>query len=417
VTTAYRRTFLFNLGMSAFWFATSYKWFILLFVLIPDKVGNIVPGGEKNAAWGLVLGTGAFWALIGPSIFGRIYETASGKLRNRGPWIALGSGVTCLALLFISGANSLITMAAAYLLLQISDDLGTGPYAGMVADTVPTEHRGYASSVLGGFKLFGQIASAIIALFLKKPELILVGIGIVNVLCASVTIFTIRNLPVPDRSQITRQPWVEEYLAPFKSPDFRAVWFNRFIVAFAFGCVTAYALNFLKDMLPAYTLFGNDLKDAKSSANILALTISFAGIFGALFSARLADRVGRKPLLIAAAIILSLSLAPVAFLREFTPIWVCVFLFGVGNGIFQSNDWAIASDVLPNREKAATQMGAWQSSETSVQVLVGLIMGQLIDSLNRQFPGEGRGYQAMVIISSTLFLVSILALRSIKSAK
>ncbi|MBX3115635.1 MAG: MFS transporter [Fimbriimonadaceae bacterium] len=417
MTTAYRRTFLFNLGMSAFWFATSYKWFILLFVLIPDKVSTIVPGGEKNGAWGLVLGTGAFWALIGPSIFGRIYETAPGKLRNRGPWIALGSGITCLAILLIGGANSLLTLAAAYLLLQISDDLGTGPYAGMVADTVPAEHRGYASSILGGFKLFGQIASAIAALILRKPEVILVGIAVVNVLSAAITIYTIRHLPNADRTETKRQPWIEEYLSPFKNPDFRAVWLNRFIVAFAFGCVTAYALNFLKDMLPAYTLFGADLKDAKSSANILALTISFAGIFGAVFSARIADRTGRKPLLVTAAIILSLSLFPVAFFKEFTPIWICVFLFGIGNGIFQSSDWAIASDVLPNPDKAATEMGAWQSSETSVQVLVGLIMGQLIDALNRQYPGEGRGYQAMVIIASTLFLASIFAVRSIKSAR
>ncbi|MFM9873428.1 MAG: MFS transporter [Fimbriimonadaceae bacterium] len=415
MATAYKRTFGFNAGMSAYWFATSYKWFILLFILIPEKVKDIVPGGDKSAAWGMILGTGALWALVGPAIFGRLFENSSGWMRKRGSWIAIGSGLTAISVFVLYGSHSLVAIAAAYFMLQVSDDLGTGPYAGMVADTVPLENRGYASSVMGGFKLFGQIASALIALILKQVDLIFIGIALVNVIGALWTAWTIRNLPDPVRAIREKTTFFQDYLEPFKSFDFRAVWFNRFIVFFANGCVTGYALYFLGDMLTSYRLFGSDLKTPSGAANVLALTISFTGILGSILAARYADRVGRKPLLIWSIVALAATLFPVALLRDYTAIWITVSLYGFGNGIFQSVDWAIASDVLPNPERAATEMGAWQSSETSTQVLVGLIMGPVIASLNKvQF---GLGYQAMVVIACTLFVISIFSVRAIKGAR
>ncbi|MBL8066854.1 MAG: MFS transporter [Armatimonadetes bacterium] len=415
----YRRTFWFNAGMSAYWFSTSYKWFILLFILIPDKVKDIVPGGEKNAAWGMILGTGAVWALFGPAIFGRIYERASGPFRKRWPWIAIGAGLTSVAVLAAYGANSLVAIGAAYFLLQLSDDIGTGPYAGMVADSVPENSRGYASSVMGGFKLAGQIVSAVAAIALSKIfpgriDLIFYVIAAINVAGGLWTAWTVRDLPEADREP-RESSFVHDYIEPFKSFDFRAVWINRFIVFFANGCVTAYALYFLRDLVPTYHLFGKDLGDEKSAANVLALTISFTGILGSVVAAHYADKIGRKPLMVWSIVALAVFLAPVAFLRDYQWIWAAVALYGVGNGIFQATDWAIGSDVLPNPERAATQMGAWQSSETSVQIFVGLLMGPLITELNKV--SMGLGYQAMVGIACVLFLLSLPSIRAIKGAR
>ena len=41
-STGYRDTWLWNLGFSAYWFATSYKWYILLLVIIPGQVVDVV---------------------------------------------------------------------------------------------------------------------------------------------------------------------------------------------------------------------------------------------------------------------------------------------------------------------------------------------------------------------------------------
>lgn len=412
---SYKRSLAWNIGFSSFWFATSYKWFILLFILLPGQVESIVPGGEKNTYWGLIFGTGAVWAIFGPSIFGRLNETLTGVWRNRRLWLALGSAGTLVALATLYNAPNLWILGLGYLLLQISDDLGTGPYSGMVADTVPPEHRGFASAVLGGLKLFGQIASAIAALALGRLELIYIGIGLVNVLCMLWTVYTIKDVAEPPVSKTLRGNIFQDWLAPFRSSDFVRVWFNRLIVAFAFACVSAYTRNFLTDMFTVWELFGRDLGSANTAAQVLALTISFSGILGAVLSSKISDRTGRKPLLIVSALIITASLFPIAFAKGFTPIWVCVFFFGIGNGIYASNDWAIASDVLPNPERASTEMGVWQSSETAVQIPAGVIMGFLIDQLNRQ--SFGLGYQTMVIIASLLFLVSIALIKGIKKVR
>lgn len=407
----YRHTLGWNLGFSSYWFATSYKWFILLFILLPSMVDDMVEGGTKNTAWGLVLGTGAVWALIGPAIFGRLSETLGRRWRSTAPWLLLGSAMTCIALFTIHSADVLWVLAVGYFLLQFGDDLGTGPYAGMVASNVPEEHRGYASSILGACKLAGQIGSAVAAVVLKRPELILLGIALVNVLAAISTSITIRSIP-PRPEPGERKGFWQEYIEPFGDHDFRIVWLNRVIVSFAFACVSAYTLNFLKDMFTEYRIFGLNLGSADNAAIALALTISFAGILGSIFSARVSDKIGRKPLLVRSGIIVACALIPIGFLPNLTAIFFCVLVFGIGNGIYAAADWALVSDILPKGEKAATEMGAWQSSETAVQIPAGILMGLLIDTLNRIH--FGAGYQAMIAIAGTLFFGSIFLVKHIR---
>ncbi len=413
--SGYQNKFWWNVGFSAYWFATSYKWFILLFILLPGMIETHVPNGEKNTYWGLIFGTGAIWAIVGPSIFGRLNETLGGKWQNRRLWIAIGTAGTVIALFTLFKASNLWLFGFAYLLLQVSDDVGTGPYAGMIADSVPKENRGYASSILGALKLFGQIASAIVALALRKPELIFIGIATVNILCALWTITTIAPVSQARVSQRPRENIFKEWINPFRDGDFLRVWLNRLIVSFAFACISAFTRNYLSDMYSEWKLFGINLGDAEMAAIVLALGISFAGIVGSIIAAKLADKTGRKPLLIWSAILIAFSLFPISFAREFTPILLLVLAFGIGNGIYVAADWALISDVLPNPDKAATEMGVWQSSETAVQVPAGIIMGFLIDLLNRQT--FGLGYQFMIWTAASLFFVSIFLVKGIKGAR
>lgn len=414
-SSGYKRSFWWNVGFSSYWFATSYKWFILLFILLPGMVESHVPGGEKNTYWGLIFGTGAVWAIIGPALFGRLNETLGGRWQNRRLWLSIGTAGTVIALATLVGATNLWVLGFGYLLLQVSDDLGTGPYAGMIADSVPEENRGYASSVLGGLKLLGQIVSAVVALALKSTELIFIGIALVNICCALWTIKTIKPISLAPTQKEPRSSFLSEWAAPFRNGDFLRVWLNRLIVSFAFACISAYTRNYLKDMFTEWKLFGLDLGDAKTAAIALALIISFAGVIGSIISAKIADKTGRKPLLIWSAIIIAFALFPIAIVDSFTPIFLLVFLFGIGNGIYAAADWALISDVLPNRDKAATEMGVWQSSETAVQVPAGIIMGFLIDTLNRQV--FGLGYQTMIWTSAALFFVSIFLVKGIKNAR
>src|SRR5688572_16478091 len=78
------------LGISAFWFATSLKWFIL-FLMLPAQVAEVVPGGQKNGAWGRVVAIGAAEAMIGPALFGYWSDRTRSRWGRRRPFIAIGA--------------------------------------------------------------------------------------------------------------------------------------------------------------------------------------------------------------------------------------------------------------------------------------------------------------------------------------
>lgn len=415
--TAYKHTLGWNLGFSSYWFATSYKWFIFLFILLPLRSRELGDPSLPNSSWSVVLGIGAFVVTLGPPITGRLCETLGGIWGRHSIWIAMGTALTVAGIFTVFAATNFWILVFGFLLMQIGDSVATGPYAGMVASTVPSEHRGYASAILGGLKFLGQILSAVAALlFLKNsPFIVYAAVAGVNVLAAVWTAWTIRNVPPatvdPEHVQTN---FFSDWAAPFKRNDFRFVWLNRFVVALAFAMVSAFALNFLKDAVPSYHLFGKDLKTAEGAAQYVALTISLAGVVGSLFTTRVADKWGRKPLLVASGVLVFLFLFPVGLLKDFTTIWMLVFMFGLGNGIYGAADWALVSDVLPNVKRAGTEMGVWHSAETVVQIFV-VLPGFAIDALNKSNPGSG--YVAMCMASACLFLLSTVFVRNIKGAR
>ena len=104
--TVYRSGLAWQIGMSSYWFATSFKWFILFF-LLSGQVEKVVPGGEKNTYWGLIVAIGAAEAMIGPGIFGFLSDRCRSRFGRRRPFIAIGGALTALSLLFLGAANQM----------------------------------------------------------------------------------------------------------------------------------------------------------------------------------------------------------------------------------------------------------------------------------------------------------------------
>lgn len=412
IETGYRPSLFWNIAFSSYWFATSYKWFILLIVLLPGRVDELIYGGEASRTWGLIFGAGAIWAVFGPALFGTISDNIVSRFGRRKPFIALGAGLTVISLFILFKAEVVWVLAVGYLLLQISDDVGTGPYSAMIPEVVPENRRGHASSILGMLQSFGQVASAVVALILGDVALIFIGIGAVNVLCAGITIWSLKGvtsmpLAVSKESIISR--FISQWKAPWTDADFRWVWFTRFLNSLGFYLVSTYLLFYLSRGFEEYVLFGHDLSTPEQAVQVLAVSISLFGAIGAMISARLSDTVGRKKLIYAAGVVLFCSLLPFAFYREFTATFLLAIFFGTAYGVYVAADWALISDVIPNKEKAGTEMGVWQSSISSVQIVAGA-SGVAIASLNEWGLARGtqgiEGFMAAIVVAAVLFVVS-----------
>ncbi|MCB8933324.1 MAG: MFS transporter [Chthonomonadaceae bacterium] len=417
LVTQPRRSTLWYAGLSAYWFATSYKWFILLLAVLPGQVNAIVPGGEKNTAWGMVFMIGAVWAVVGPSVFGYLSDRFTSQRGRRRPFIAIGAAATVVSLAILAGANQLWMLVVGYLLLQVSDDVGTGPYSALIPDVVAESDRGKASGWMGLMQLVGHFCSAIVGALLGSVVLIYVGIAVVNVLCALWVLALLRGVDVASERPAETPASFKEFLvgwkAPWASRDFRWVWFTRFLNALGFYMVQPYLRNYLEDVVKEFRIFGIAVGDGQTATLVIGLTISVLGAVGAGWAAKASDRIGRKRVIYSGGTLMAAVLVPIAFIPNYTVIWCLALGFGFGYGAFLSADWALVSDVLPDKEASGKDMGVWQSSISSVQIFAGGF-GRVIDWGNRlQF---GLGYSMTLVGAAVVFFIGTVLVRQVKGS-
>lgn len=403
---------LWQIGLSAVWFAISYKWFILLLALLPGQVAEIVPEGEKNRYWGFVFMVGAVWALFGPALFGGISDRMN---RKRGLFIGLSALLTLGALATLYHAPSILMLALGYLMLQVSDDIGQGPSSALIPELVEEARRGQASAMLSLLQFLGQVGSAVAGLVLGRPDLIYLGIGVVTVVCASATLLSLRGVS-PIEANTPPPPdigfWAG-WLQPWKNRDFRLVWFVRFLTALGFYLVQPYLRNFLEDSFDTYQILWITLPDSGMAAVALALTVSVSAALSSIAAGALADAWGRKRTATLSGVLMFCALVPFALVGHYSSIWALSIPFGVGYGLYITSTWAMASDVMPDRRSVGRDMGLWQSSVTSVQIVAGS-SGILIDILNRAH--HGFGYRFFIVVAAVLMLASTMLVRRVRGS-
>lgn len=402
------------LCLSAFWYANSLKWFILFF-LTPSLVANIVPGGEKNTWWGLIVGAGAIEAMIGPALMGWLSDRTRSRFGARRPYIAIGSAMTAIALMVYARAGSVTAFFVAYLLIQISDDVGTGPYSSAIPELVPEPSRGKASGAMGLLQLLGQVSAVGIGLALGSAFLIALAMAIVNIVCAWISIVEIARL---ERAKETRydaaRPPSMALWQSLREPDFRWAWFTRFLNALGFYVILNYLTNYMADVIGVFRLGPVTLSEPFQAVIVLAAVLSLSGAIASLWAGKRADRIGRKRVIIQAGWLMFGTLILFCSIRTYAGLIPLAIVFGIGYGSYLSADWALVSDILPDRGSYARDMGVWQMSIAAPQVLSGAI-GSLIDLGNRNMPGYG--YTIAFALASVAFLCGSLLVTKIKGSR
>lgn len=392
--------------LASYWFASSFKWFLLLLFLLPDRVAHLVPGGEKSAYWGGVFAVGATWAVIGPALFGHLSDRAG----DRRPFILAGALLTCLSLAAVFLAHGLLWLAGAYLLVQVSDDLATGPYSAVVPESVSKEQRGKASGIMSAAMSLSQVVAVLVVLLTPVRE---AGLYVLTAVLHLSTAYLVTRM-IGRRSAIVsqRQSILAGWAAAWRDPDFRWVWLTRFLVTLGFYFVIPYMNYYVRDMIPQPTIAGYDLGSPDSATALLALIIAVTGAAGGLVGGPLIDKIGRKPLSLIGAVIVAVSLSlAAAILPGLGALAAIAPLFGIGYGIYQSATWAMASDVLPDPEGLGRDMGIWQMSISSVQLVAGAA-GMIVTFGNRV--GPGIGYRILFGMAAVAVLLGGLAVRNVR---
>lgn len=423
MSNVYRPGLGWQLGMSSLWFATSFKWFILFF-LLAGQVEKVVPGGEKNTYWGLIVAIGAIEAMIGPGLYGYLSDRCRSRFGRRRPFIAVGGALTALSLLFLGAADQFWMFVVGYLLLQISDDIGTGPYSALIPDYVPEQERGRAAGMMGLLRLTAQVAAAAAGLALGGNIMILyVVMAALNIVTALWVVWTVKEpaMPPSEKPSGGAKGGLKSFAAnlwrPFQSADFRWVWITSFLNAFGFYLILIYLRFYLKDRVLDVEGIAPDKVDGYVLAKSVTLSviISLTGGISAFVAGKVADRVGRKKVVIASGVLMFCTLVPFALIPSYTMMIGLAVLFGVGYGAYLSSDWALVSDILESSATSGKDMGLWQMSVATPQLVTGGL-GVGIDWLNRQTHPNFYGYSVAFLIAAFGFLFGSTLVKRVKGS-
>jgi MFS family permease len=182
-------------------------------------------------------------------------------------------------------------------------------------------------------------------------------------------------------------------------PSYRWWVINR--LAFLVGAtnLASFTVFFLQEKFPEFV--------AAKAAGPAAQVVMFVGIFilvTAIPSGWLADRFGKKPLIIVSGILAVVGTAIVVLAPSLSIIFIGACFIGAGVGFFHSANWALGTEIVP-AEDAGKYFGVANLAGAGAGAIGAYIGGPIADS---------NSFVLLMAIYGGVMLISIFALVGIK---
>ena len=388
-----------HIKFSAYWFATNFLWGALLVIMLPGEMRHMVPN-DRVAAIGLLGGLSALVALVVPLLIGELSDRCASKFGRRRPFMILGVGINvvglalmCLAYMtstplgpsgtsgfwptiaFLMRSPSFLWFLAAYMIVQLGNNISSASYSGVIPDLVPQDQRGVASGYMALMSQLGTLFGVLGCgkLLSGQPEVIkYIAVGSALVGLALITILGIKETPLPQKPpKIDWKLYFQSlWIDPKLYPDFAWVWITRALVMLGFYSVLPFVNYYFVDVIGIENPDG----PAAMMTGLLLISSCLSGIYGGILS----DRIGRKRVVYIANVLIAIVALSFIFCRTIPQVLIAGSIFGLGYGAYISVDWALGTDVLPNKKSAGKEMGVWHIAMTLPQTIAAPFAGDLI---------------------------------------
>lgn len=182
-------------------------------------------------------------------------------------------------------------------------------------------------------------------------------------------------------------------------PSFKWWVVNR--LAFLAGStnVATFLLFFLQERFS-----GMEAEKAAGPASRILLVVGIFILLTAFSGGWLADRYGKKILIIAAGVLSAFGMGIIILFREMSAVYIGGSIVGVGIGLFYSANWALGTEIVP-REQAGRFLGMSNLAGAGAGAIGAYIGGPIADSM---------GYTFVLGMYTILFLISIIAVTKVK---
>ncbi|MET3351357.1 UNVERIFIED_ORG: MFS family permease [Arthrobacter sp. UYEF1] len=243
----------------------------------------------------------------------------------------------------------------------------------LVVRLAPPQSRGrisgaYASAFLIG-SVLGPVVGGLLAGFgLRVPFLCYAA---ALILAAAVVQTQLSHAPSADRSTMGRAPDMP-FIEAWQVGAYRSALMSSFANGWAtFGVRMA-----------TIPLFAVAALGAGPEAAGLALAVFAAGNAAALtFSGRLADSLGRRPLMVVGLLVAGLATAAIGFTSHLGWFLAASVVAGVGSGLLGPAQQAAVADVIGNERSGGRVLAAYQMTSDVGAIAGPVLVGILADRL------------------------------------
>ncbi len=352
-----------QLGLiSVYWFGINavwggYEWFG------QTQVELMVGRNDRGLAIGIIESLGALVAILVVPTVGAVSDYTRSRFGKRKGYIISSA---FFDLLFLSGLALLafaeptdwdgqalgtpflmVLYTLLFLGLQLSSNIGQGPYQGFVPDLVAEPQVGIASGSVGVMRTGGLIAGALIMMAgaqLNQWGLALIIIGVLEFSLAALTFFFVGNGPPAKPREgrswatIAREAWGLDVL---RERSFIRMTIVRFLFLMGTGIFINISAWYLRDSL------GQTDSDRTFWGMVALGAAGIATFVSAIPAARLSNHIGRKAVIWAACLVAAIGLALIAVAPEPLVAVAGLTLMGAGSGAYLAVDWALMTETIP----------------------------------------------------------------------
>lgn len=315
------------------------------------KIQHIDPVNTEGSL-GLVMGVGAAFALIANPLVGRLSDRTTSRWGMRRPWILGGAIVGLGGFALIGVANSVLMVLLAWCLAM---NAVLAAANATLPDQVPVSSRGKVSGIIGITTPIGILAGSFLVNFLPGDFERFVVPGVIALVLVVIFVLLLKDRRLTEKpaDRFTVGTFFGSFVFnPRKHPDFGWTWLTKFFVMFGYAGIATF--------LPLYlvTKFGLDEQGAVGIILAANLASMAAMAISSPLGGFLSDKIGkRRPFVAIAGVIMVVGLVILAIAPDITTVIVAQAIIGLGAGSFLSVDLALATEVLPNPDDVAKDLG------------------------------------------------------------
>lgn len=381
-------------------------------VLLPGKIYGLFPEDAvaRDAALAQVLAVAAIFTLVAQPLVGMLSDNTRSRFGKRTPYILVGA-IGGLAFTYgLQVANSVVTVTVFWVLVQICLNVIQAPLQTTVADRVPSERRGIASSLIGVTAIVGGTLGAIIAGRLSNAvgdaSFTILGLVVLVVMLAFVLVSPDRSSKGEPRERVTVKDFLSTFwVNPRTAPDFAWAFAARFLMMLGYWAVQVFQFN----LLLAYVQPSLQFTQVNIEMGTLGLITMGGALVASVLFGRLSDRIGRrKPFVIGASIVMAIALAIPMLSPTLEAFYVWAAINGFAFGAYMAIDMALIIDVLPNPARFGKDLGVMN---------IATVLPQAIGPVLAAGISATWGYPALFAWAIFWVLLAIVFILPIKKAR